>query len=254
MTPYYDKNGITIYCGDSSQVVKSIEDEACQVTVTSPPYNMRTRVRNGEYTTREWSEHFSKKYSHFGDDFPIDEYFSFHKNMLHEMLRVSNIVFWNIQIVTGSKEAVFKLIGHFAESIKDVIVWDKGSGQPAMHPAVLNKATEFIFVLERNAQAGRAFKRSYFERGTMSDIWRIGRGGGGNTKTHHATFPVLLASKIINGWSQPGETIFDPFAGSGTTLVAAQKLGRRAIGIEISEEYCRVAVDRLRQPSFFSIK
>lgn len=70
---------------------------------------------------------------------------------------------------------------------------------------------------------------------------------------HPTQKPVALMSYLIRTYTNPGELILDNTMGSGTTLVAAQNEGRRAIGIEISEEYCRIAVDRLRQPSFFSL-
>lgn len=50
---------------------------------------------------------------------------------------------------------------------------------------------------------------------------------------------------VINWWSVPDETILDPFVGSGTTLMCAKQLGRKAIGIEIEEKYCKIAVDRI---------
>ena len=60
------------------ETLGKMPDKFVDLVVTSPPYNMRTRIRNGEYTTREKSEHFSKKYKHFGDDLPIDDFYSFH--------------------------------------------------------------------------------------------------------------------------------------------------------------------------------
>lgn len=233
--------------GDCLEIMKQMPDKCVDLVVTSPPYNMRTRIRNGEYTEREKSQHFSKKYSEFDDALSIGDYYSFHSQVIREMLRISPIAFINIQVVTGSKEAWFGLIGDFNKEIKDIIIWDKGEGQPAMHDSVINRGYEMILVLESEPTAGRAFSKSYFRRGTMSDIWRCGRGGGGETKGHGAVFPVEVASKAIQGWSKEEDTIFDPFIGTGTTAVAAKKLGRHFIGIEISEKYCEIARDRLRQ-------
>jgi site-specific DNA-methyltransferase (adenine-specific) len=70
---------------------------------------------------------------------------------------------------------------------------------------------------------------------------------------HPTQKPVALMSYLIRTYTNPGELILDNTMGSGTTLVAAQNEGRRAVGIEISEDYCKIAVDRLRQKSLFSI-
>jgi site-specific DNA-methyltransferase (adenine-specific) len=90
------------------------------------------------------------------------------------------------------------------------------------------------------------------EFGIRFNVWDINNPGKSKNQ-HPATFPEALARDHIISWSNPGDLILDPFIGSGTTLKMAKELGRRAIGIEISEEYCKIAVDRLRQPSFFSI-
>ena len=246
MKPYYDDGkGIQIYLGDCRDIIPSLPK--VDLALTSPPYNMRTRVRNGKYTTRETSEHFSKKYKHFHDAYSIDEYYSIHKQAIEQLLEITPILFINIQLVTGSKEAWFRLIGDFHKSIKDMVIWDKGYGQPAMHDSVMNRASELILILEQDANAGRAFKKSYFDRGTMPDIWRDGRGGMGQTSGHSAVFPLKIAGRVLDGWSVKDDTIVDPYMGSGTTLVAAKQLGRKAIGIEISEEYVEIAIDRLSQ-------
>ena len=91
-----------------------------------------------------------------------------HKNILSELLRVSKVVCYVIQIVTGSKEAFFKIIGDFSEDIKDIIIWDKGSGQPAMHEKILNSSYELILVLEDDKNNGRLINNAQFKRGTMS--------------------------------------------------------------------------------------
>jgi DNA modification methylase len=66
---------------------------------------------------------------------------------------------------------------------------------------------------------------------------------------HPVPFPVEIAARCIRLSSWPGDVIFDPFAGSGSTLVAAKQLGRRAVGVELSEAYCEMAAARLAQES-----
>jgi len=238
-----------IHQGDCLELMKKIPDNSIDLVITSPPYNMRTRIRNGKYTEREKSEHFSKKYAHFHDALPIDEYYDFHKQVIQECLRVGKMLFWNIQIVTGSKEAIFRLMGFFSKNIKDVVIWDKGHGQPSMHDSVLNRATELIIIFEKDQTAGRAFKESYFKRGTLSDIWRIKRPK--SIKGHGACYPVELIKIIIEGWSKERDLILDPFIGSGTTAVVCKQTNRRFIGIELIEDYCKMAENRLSQNILF---
>lgn len=63
-----------IYNENCLDTMAKMPDKFVDLVVTSPPYNMRTRIRNGQYTTREKSEHFSKKYKHFDDALPINDY------------------------------------------------------------------------------------------------------------------------------------------------------------------------------------
>jgi site-specific DNA-methyltransferase (adenine-specific) len=247
MTPYYQDSHVTLYHGDCRELLPMIGN--VDVVVTSPPYNMRTRVNKGIYTVRENTEHFSKKYQYFHDALPMDEYYELHCGILGMCLKLAPILFVNIQLVTGSKEAWFKLIGTYYKEIKDIIVWDKGTGQPAMHESVLNRSYELILILERNAVAGRAFTRSYFERGTMPDIWRMGRNAP-MSNSHSASFPIILPSTIIKNWSKKDEVILDPFAGIGTTGRASKDLGRKCIMIELEERYCELAAIHCSQEVF----
>lgn len=249
--PYYEEPNITIYNGDCLEVMKELPDQSIDCVITSPPYNMRLRIRNGEYTQREMGAHFSKKYTDFNDALPMEEYYKFHSIALKEMLRISPIVFWNIQIVTGSKEAIFKIIGDFARDITDVIIWDKGFGQPSMNNGVLNRGYEMIIVFEAERKNGRTFNKYYFKRGTVQDVWRLGRGGDLSIKEHTAIFPNELVLNVLENWTGPGATILDPFLGSGTTARVCKDLNRKCIGIEISKKYCDIAIKRLGQEVLF---
>lgn len=74
----------------------------------------------------------------------------------------------------------------------------------------------------------------------------------GKMPPHPSPKPMDYMTKLIGTTTKPGDLILDPYAGSGSTLVAAKQLGRRYIGIEISPEYCRIAEDRLRQGELFN--
>ena len=233
-----------IFNEDCLITMSKIKDKFIDLVVTSPPYNMRTRINNGKYTTREKGEHFSKKYKHFDDALDIDDFYQFHSTVLKELLRVSNIVCYNFQIVTGSKEAFFKIIGDFNKDIKDIIIWDKNNGQPAMHNQVLNSCYEMILILEDDKKLGRVIQNAKFKRGEMNNILRIKRGKK-LSNIHSATFPEQLPFELINAFSNEGALIYDPFMGSGTTGLIASKLNRNYIGSEISAEYVQIAEKRI---------
>lgn len=236
-----------VYNESCIDTMVKMNDKFVDLVVTSPPYNMRTRIRNGKYTTREKADHFSKKYKHFEDALSIEEFYSFHSSVLKELLRVSKIVCYNFQIVTGSKEAFFKIIGDFNKNIKDIIIWDKGSGQPAMHSNVLNSCYEMILILEDDKKCGRVIQNAKFKRGEMNNLLRIGRGKK-VSNIHGAIFPEELPSVLIKAFSNEGNLVYDPFMGSGTTAKVATVLNRNYIGSEIVKEYYEISKNRIVTP------
>lgn len=226
--------------------MKKIPDNFVDVVITSPPYNMNLRIRNGEYCSRQIVKEISTKYEDFPDNLPINDFYEFHSSVLKELLRISNLVFYNIQIVTGSKRAFFKIIGEFSENLKDIIIWDKKYAQPAIGEQVLNRRSELILVFENDYPISRQFRSATFKRGTLDDVWVIDRERT-KTETHGATFPQKLISTIIENFSNEGDIIYDPFLGTGTTAVVAKKFNRKYIGSEISKKYFKVCKDRLKK-------
>jgi site-specific DNA-methyltransferase (adenine-specific)/modification methylase len=216
---------------------------------------MNLRIRNGSYCSRQIVKEFSTKYEGFDDNLPIDEFYSFHSEVLRELLRISNLVFYNIQIVTGSKRAFFKMIGDFSDSLKEIIIWDKRHGQPAMGEQVLNRRTELILVFEKDYPISRQFRSGTFKRGTLEDIWVIDRERKKGVNNHGATFPEKLISTILDNFSKEGDVIYDPFLGTGTTAVVSKKMGRQYIGSELSEHYYQISLDKLKEvDSLFDTK
>lgn len=240
-----------IYNENCLDTMSRVEDNFIDTVLTSPPYNMNLRISGGKYCSRQIVKELSTKYEEFSDNLPIDEFYETHSKIISELIRVSKIVFYNIQIVTGSKRAFFKIIGKFADELKEIIYWDKVNGQPAMSPGVLNAQCEIILVFGDNP-ISRKFSKSNFQRGSLSNTWAIKRGVRIH-KGHGATFPLELAEKVIENFANG--LVYDPFMGCGTTAIACKKVGLNFIGSEISEKYCKIARDRIldfsRQTTFF---
>lgn len=240
----YENLAYTINCESCLDTMARMATGSVDLVVTSPPYNMNLRIMNGKYCSRQIVKEFTTKYKDFDDNLPIDEFLTLHRNILSELIRVSDIVFYNIQVVTGSKRAFFKLIGEFADNLKEIIVWDKGHAQPAMSEGVLNRQSELILVFDRNNAISRKFEKSNFARGTLSDIWKIPRGKK-FAKGHNAVFPEKLVKTILTNFSDEGDVVYDPFMGTGTTAVVAERLHRLWIGSEMSQENCDTIYKRL---------
>ncbi len=229
------------------ETMKRIPDDFVDVVVTSPPYNMNLRIRNGVYCSRQIVKEISTKYEGFADNLPIDEYYKFHSEVIRELLRISNLVFYNIQIVTGSKRAFFKMIGDFSENLKEIIIWDKGNGQPAMQEQVLNRRSELILVFEKDYPISRQFRSATFKRGTLDDVWTIKRERKKGVSNHGATFPQELIETILDNFSKKNDVIYDPFLGTGTTAIVSKRMNRNYIGSEISKEYFQISKKKLKE-------
>ena len=239
-----------IYNESCLDTLARISDNYIDLVITSPPYNMNLRIRKGEYCSRQIVKEISTKYEGFADNIPIDKYNEFHSNVLRELLRVSNLVFYVVQVVTGSKRSIFKMIGEFNENLKDIIVWDKGHAEPAIQQQVLNRQTELILVFEKDYPISRQFRSSTFKRGSLKDIWQIARNrnnGKKKDKSHGATFPEKLVATILENFSKKGDKVYDPFLGTGTTAVVAKKMKRKFIGSEILKDYYKIAKRKLNE-------
>lgn len=252
MKPYYEHAGITIYCGDSREVVPQLEP--VDIVFTSPPY-----LDQREYTkkcTDKWVDVVPPVLSsvQVKDDGQV----LVNLGLVHRNGEV--IEYWN-DLTASMRAASFRLFGWY--------VWDKGVVVPGLFGGRLAPRHEWIFHFnragralnktERSICAGRKVtssgvrqkngKRNHRPAGKSHAATKIPESvisvapHFGNEE-HPAVFPEKLAKKAISWWDG---AVLDPFMGSGTTLRAAKDLGRRAIGIEIEERYCEIAAKRLEQ-------
>ena len=235
---------VNLIKGDCIEELKKMDDKSFDLVFTSPPYNMNLRIRNGKYCSRQIVKELSTKYHSFSDNLPMDQYFEFNKKVIQECLRVSDLVFYNVQFITGNKPALFRLLGEFCNNIKEFIIWDKVNAQPAIGNGVLNSQFEVIIILQNSKPESRAFSTAQFDRGTLSNLWNIKRGKKLH-KDHGATFPVELAEKVIKNFTRPGSSVLDPFMGTGTTGKVCRDLGRVFTGIEMDDQYFEFCQERM---------
>lgn len=238
-----------IYCMDCLDGLRLIDNNSIGITITSPPYNANCRYQNGRFHKIEDSDDSRRKYVGFDDAMQPIEYYEWQRQVIKELMRVTrNQVFYNIQILNSNKLAIFKLFGEFSENIKELIIWDKKYGEPAIQYGVLNSCFELIIVFDKSDAIRRSFSNGLFGRGTFDNIIRIGKNFGNiHSYNHSAIFPKELVRKIIKNFSVEHEIILDPFMGSGVTAVVAKELCRNFIGFEINNFYCGIINKELSQ-------
>lgn len=236
---------INLHNIDCIEYMKGCKDNEFDICVTSPPYNMNLRVnsKGDGYCSRQIVKELSSKYSGFDDNLPMAEYEEFLNSTMSELLRVSELVFFNIQMITGNKPALFRFMGKYADQIKELIVWDKCKAQPSIGEGVLNSGYELVIVLGANPIA-RAFPNPEFSRGTLDNIWSIPTQAS-TDKNHGASFPKQLAGQILKNFAPEGAKVFDPFLGTGTTAISAHYASMDFTGCEIDKGYFDAAKKRI---------
>jgi DNA modification methylase len=138
-----------------------------------------------------------------------------------------------------------------ANASYEVANGSKFLGKPYEPNAIIKNDIEFLLMQRKpggyrqptNSQRkeSKIDKRDFDE--WFQQIWSI---PGASTRSHPAPFPLELATRLVRMFSFSGDTVLDPFCGSGTTMVAALKSGRSSIGVEIDREYCRTTARRLK--------
>ncbi len=130
--------------------------------------------------------------------------------------------------------------------LRSKITWIKKAPMPESVKNRPSNATEEIFLFSKNAKYYYDNEAVREETGAnLRNYWILGPDASG--KPHPAAFPRELAKRCILLGSRPGEVILDPFSGSGTTGVVAIELNRRAVLIELNEEYVAQSEDRLNE-------
>lgn len=216
-----------------------IPSESIDLIITSPPYNLKNSTGNGMKDGRggKWANAaLVNGYATYDDNMPYGEYVEWQRACLTEMLRLlsrDGAIFYNHKwrVQGGLIQDRHEIISGFP--VRQIIIW-KRKGGINFNPGYFLPTYEVIYMI-----AKRGFKLVP-KANAVGDVWEFAQE---SKNIHPAPFPIPLIERIIS--SSSAEVVLDPFSGSGTTALVAKMLGRKYIGIEISEEYCDFSKERI---------
>lgn len=222
--PYYEQDGITIYHGDCREVLTEL---AADALITDPPYGVALKKKTSDY---RGSRHFdggeSLKASVLYEDSP-EHVRSLIQDVIPRALECVSraLIFPGARMMFAYPEP--KAVG--------CVFTPNGAGRSSwgfqcMHPILFYGKDPYLE--DRKGGRPNSFRTEQPNKEKID---------------HPCPKPLAWMRWAVVRASREGETVLDPFMGSGTTLLAAKELGRRAIGIEIEERYCEIAAKRLQQ-------
>jgi len=246
-----DRDFLGLHCGDCIPWLRSLPGGYAQICVTSPPYNAGIDYGEGICDQRPWPEY--------------EDWARLWMAEIPRVLCEGGRLAINVASYIGRSpayplEAFYTLLGVQAGLLlRGGIIWDKGAAQKnstawgtwcSPSNPCLRDHQESILVFSKgrfdlpNPRGAKSdLCSSEFTFGT-SNLWRV---NPETNRTHPAAFPVELAGRLIKLYSWPGDMVLDPFAGSGSTGVAAHNLGRMFAGCELSPVYAKLIEERLRR-------
>lgn len=240
--PYYDDDRVVVYHADLRDVPQ-IGDAAC--AVTSPPYNsgVNYEVHDDSMTPGKYGELAAAAAKLMFSSLSAQD------GRAWVNVGVSVLHVWLDALESAGFGRQTTLCWDYGVATADT-AWGSWKSPASPHlrygwePVICGTAGAW----KRSAPVGMEQWRDELGNWPVlcRNVWRIAPGAS-TCSGHPAVMPLDLAARAIRLSTWPSETVLDPFAGSGTTLVAARQLGRRAIGIEISERYCELAARRLAQ-------
>ena len=239
-----------LLCGDAttSDVQRLLASEAAHMVFTDPPYNVAydpnaspSGRRAEPPRRRPASRNGNRRRRRFGpmqsDDLPPEQYQEFLVHSFRNL--VEALPNGGAVYICGGVSTFVPYMSAFEAAqlhLSSVIVWDKGSltfSRKDYHPQ-----HEFVFYCWPEGKP-----HQFFGDRTHTDVWVVHREDA-RTYLHPTQKPVELVRRAVQNSSRPGQTVLDTFVGSGTTIIACEKAGRRCLGMEIDPLFCEVALAR----------
>lgn len=244
---FFHTDSIWIYNADILKI-NSIKEKSIDLIVTSPPYNLDI------------------KYNSHDDKMSYDNYLSFTKEWLaqcYKFIKDDGRFCLNIPLDKnkGGQQSVCADITTIAKQVgfkyHSTIIWNEqnisrrtawGSWLSASAPYVIAPVEVIIVLYKMEWKKAKGIKKSDISKKEFMEwtngLWNF-RGESKKKVGHPTPFPVELPKRCIKLFSFVGDSVLDPFLGSGSTLLACLETGREGKGIDIDKEYCELAKRRL---------
>lgn len=243
---FYEENAKLLYTDTLKTTM--IKDNSIDLIVTSPPYNL------------------DMNYKSYDDSQPYNEYLKFTKRWLrkaYKWLKSDGRLCLNIPLDKnkGGHQSVGADITTIAKSVgfkyHSTIIWNEGniskssawgSWMSASAPYVIAPVELIVLLYKDSWKKTSGSRVNDIEKDEFMSwtkgIWTF-KGESKRKVGHPAPFPVELPKRCIKLFSFVGDTVLDPFMGSGSTVIAAKQNNRFGIGIDFEEEYCELAMNRI---------
>jgi len=253
--PAHQNEHVAIFQGDCLDLMRRIQEPLIDLTVTSPPYNI------------------GKEYETVRD---VTDYVEWCSSWIHEIHRITTQygAFWlNLGYLELPERAKaipipYLLWDRTPFSFVQEVVWNYGAGvacKKMFSPRnekflwYVKDPDVYVFNLDEvrdpdvkypNQKKNGKLKCNPLGK-NPTDVWSFPKVTSGMNRSskertpHPAQFPVAVIERIIKACSSPNDILFDPFMGSGSVAEAAIRTGRKAIGIELREDYIQIAVQRV---------
>lgn len=218
----------SIYNADCNEALKYIPDNSIDLILTDPPFNV------------------GLEYDSIDDRLTNEEYYSWSKIWMVELHRILKERHYCI-IFTGDINCfyIFKAIMESGLSFHHFLKWHKPTAQTPLKGTVFFCRTELAFLCSKGKPDISLINRKVMYQDTIT--CKHTRSNDKDSVDHNARRPIGLYRLIIEGFTKEGDSVLDPFIGSGTTSLACQESRRHFVGIEISLKYCEIIKERLKQ-------
>jgi site-specific DNA-methyltransferase (adenine-specific) len=239
MTPYYADESVTLYLGDCLEILPHLVPGSVHALVTDPPYSSGGRRENARSLRKSMTRSVNDEQWIAGDSMSTGGFV------------------WMMRAVAARARPAMIRGGHLLAFI-DWRMYPNLAG--ALESADLRQHPTLVWD-KQHFGMGAIFRNqhewvAHFSYGppadpSRRDVGNVLRAPAVRGGEHPTEKPAGLMEQLVTVVCPPGGTVLDPFAGSGSTLIAARDSGRKAIGIEVDERYCEVIAKRLDQGLLF---